>query len=361
MVGGRWRGHVGHRWHHCVRVVSIRRAVSRLSIRRRGHGGYHDRSRIGTKSPSMASVSARWPALSLLDNQQRSFGSLCRLAGQPNPDSHRRCECPRALRISRIPAVHARWVAHGAAVRQPLAATDRHAAENRRPRRDLVGRRRIFILGIRNGRAGIHRWRRGNEAAGLVRPFWHADGEYDASAGFNDPALSPDETMVAASRPEADTNRRSSGCSTFGVVSCPVFQLMPRIARCPCGRGMGRHSSLHQEGISIGRPPTDQEKQNYFSNPLKQSVLTTGLSMASTSFMQSGSEDELGHLAAAIVRRPPPETLPSERPPGSITDVSLQMAAGSPTRRASPGPPWRSMCSRFRSRTQALDFHGWRR
>ena len=30
---------------------------------------------------------------------------------------------------------------------------------------------------------------------------------YDASAGFNNPALSPDETLVAASRPEADTDR----------------------------------------------------------------------------------------------------------------------------------------------------------
>ena len=48
--------------------------------------------------------------------------------------------------------------------------------------------------------------------AATKRLVWHDRsgkqvGEYEQSAGFNDPALSPDETIVAASKGEADTNR----------------------------------------------------------------------------------------------------------------------------------------------------------
>ena len=241
-----------------------------------------------------------------------------------------------------------RRVADGAAVRQPVAATDRHVAENRRPRRP-AGRPRIFILSIRYRRADIHRWRRANEAAGLVRPFWQGRrASTTTSAGFNNPALSPDETLVAASRLEADTDRgqlwlldlRRDAVSRFATVDASSYA-MPLWSRDGKTLVFASGGDLYRQASDGSGQAELLFKSAEAKRPHDWSPDGEHIRLCSRWIRRRSGTSGCCHCPATAARNPS-----FGRPPRSIKDVSPQMAAGSRTRPARQGP-WKSICSRF--------------
>ena len=324
---------------------------------------------VTTIAPRSGQRAHRWPQF-LPDGRRFLFSiistdrsdALCRLAGQPNADAHHRCQCPRALRVSGIPALHARWDAHGAAVRQPFTAINRPAAQHRRSRRHPAGRRRVCILSIRYRRADIHR------AETRLRSGWSGTtvpGSRQASTTRRRDSitrrLSPDETLVAASRPEADTNReqlwlldlRRSVVSRFAFdASSHAMPLWSRDGKTlvfASGGDLYRQTSDGSEQPELLFKSAEAKRPHDWSPDGEYIVYAV---------MDPKTQWDIWLLA--IVRRPPPETLPSD----PLPRVSRTYLSGWPLDRVRVG--------RVRvdgslsaivsdSRTEAPDFHERRR
>ena len=329
------RGHVGHRWHHCVRAVPVRRAVSRFSIRRTGDGGYDDRrQRSGQRAH-------RWPQF-LPDGRRFLFsiigtdrsglyvGSLDNPTQTPIADVG-----ARALYVSPGYLLFTRGATLMA---QPF---DSRSLRLTGPPQRIVDR--VATRPVDQGLAfsasdtGVLAYIAGDAAT--KRLVWYdrsgkQTGVYDASAGFNDPAFSPDETMVAASRPEADTNRqqlwlldlRRSVASRFAIdASSHTMPLWSRDGK----------TLVFASGGDLYRQASDGSGQAELLLKSRGSEAASRLVFGwrTHRLCSRGSEDAVGHLAAAIVRRPPPETLPSD----ALQRVSRTYLSGWPLDRVRVG------------------------
>ena len=156
----------------------------------------------------MATVSARWPTLSLLGDRFRGqsglyVGSLDNSTQFPIPDVG-----PRALFAS---PGYLLFMRGGTLMAQRFdSGSLRLTGAPERVVDRVATRTNNEGLAFSASDTGVLAYNTGDVAT--KRLVWYdrsgkQTGVYDASVGFNDPAFSPDETMVAASRLEADTEQ----------------------------------------------------------------------------------------------------------------------------------------------------------